>query len=361
MVVDNQFWAGKRVLVTGHSGFKGGWLSFWLNVLGADVFGYSLPNHDEHSIYKALKLNECLAGEELADLRQRSSLEKFVRKCEPHIVFHLAAQPLVSESFDDPLSTIQINVDGVANLFEAIRPVPCLESVIIVTSDKCYQNDGNFVSLRECDPLGGEDIYSASKACAEIISSAYYNSFFRDLGVNVSSVRAGNVLGGGDWAKNRLLPEIAMSLYESRSIEIRNPLSIRPWQHVLEPVSGYMLLAQKMSQGGDFLSGPWNFGPFADQAKTVSWILDFCQKINPKFEYTLAASPGFKEMQTLIVDSTKAIHFLNWAPKLDLAKSLKMTLSWYENYYSGKNMIEFSKNQITDYMNAGKMPIVRGF
>ena len=259
-MIDKNFWYRKKVFITGHTGFKGSWLSLWLLKLGAELKGYSLKPNTSPSIYKALKLNEVIESE-INDIRNFNELEKSITSFKPDILFHMAAQPLVRDSYKDPLYTFETNTIGTANVLEACKFSTNLKTIIIVTTDKCYENDERSSAYVETDSMGGKDPYSASKGCAELITSSYRHSFLKDLKKGVSSVRAGNVIGGGDWSKDRLIPDILRSFEEGKKLSIRNPDAIRPWQYVLEPLSGYLMLAQNLHDDYVNFSSPFNFGP----------------------------------------------------------------------------------------------------
>ena len=348
-MIDPNYWSGKRVLVTGHSGFKGGWLSLWLKQLGAKVYGLSLRNDQTHSFYKAARVCSLLDEERFCDINKKDEINKFISSFQPEVVFHLAAQPIVSLSYEQPLETFSTNVIGLINLLECLRNCESVKTLLTVTSDKCYKNSAEIKSYRETDPLGGDDPYSASKACAEIVNAAYFQSFFKESGVKLSSARAGNVIGGGDWSSNRLLPDIIRSLYHNSNLDIRNPLAIRPWQHVLEPLLGYVLLAQQMSEWTQDKPSAWNFGPFSDQNKSVDWILKVSKNIEPKLRYRIEKSLVFNETKTLMVDNTQSVHCLSWRPILKLEQSLERTFKWYRNYYNGANMRDYSEVEIEDF------------
>lgn len=349
-MIEQNFWSGKRVLVTGHTGFKGGWLSLWLKQLGARVCGISLRNNQAHSFYKAARIASILDVEKFCDIVNKDELRETILSFQPEVIFHLAAQPIVSLSYEQPLETFSTNVIGLINLLECVRNCESVKILLTVTSDKCYRNSAGIKSYRETDPLGGDDPYSASKACAEIVNAAYFQSFFKNRGVKITSARAGNVIGGGDWSANRLIPDIIRTLYHNDDLAIRNPSSIRPWQHVLEPLLGYLLLAQKMGDWKQDVASAWNFGPFSDQNKSVDWILKVSKNLEPKLEYRIDKSSVFNETETLMVDNTKSVYSLGWRPVFKLEQSLEKTFEWYENYYKGADMRDHSEQEIDNFL-----------
>jgi len=330
-VLFNSFFKGKRVLVTGHTGFKGAWLALWLAQLGAKVTGYSLKPPTEPSMFEALGLEKHIEHVE-GDVRDGRRLKEVFDKSSPQIAFHMAAQPLVLDSYDDPVGTIATNVMGTVNFLEACRKTPSLKSVVCITSDKCYENRENRRAFVETDPLGGRDPYSASKACAEIAVSAYRNSFFSKQGsAAVASTRAGNVIGGGDWAKNRLVCDCARFLSASKKIQVRRPNATRAWQHVLEPLSGYMLLSRRLYEQGKAFEGGWNFGPSSDA--TVETVVRKIIALWKSGSYAVAAGQDAHEAGFLNLDSSKARRELGWKACLDLDESLSMTVEWYKAFY----------------------------
>ena len=324
----------KRVLVTGHTGFKGSWLCKWLNHLGAEVFGYSLnpstePNHFDLSNPKV--------NSHINNIQDFNSVRDFIIKSEPEIIFHLAAQPLVIKSYKEPLETFSTNVIGTANILEAVRYIDTVKAVIIITTDKCYKNKECIYGYRETDELGGYDPYSASKACTELVTESYKNSFFNEdnTGLLIASARAGNVLGGGDWTSNRIFKDIAIAASEKEKLILRNPESIRPWQHVLEPLSGYLLLGQLLFQNRKEFAEPWNFGPSYNSNITVRELVNIVKKrwndIEVEFE-----KPKIYESKYLMLDSSKAYNKLKWKPVWGIDLTINNTIDWYKNYYEKK-------------------------
>jgi len=350
--MNKNFWKNKKVLITGHTGFKGSWLSLWLKNLGASVFGYSdsIPTKPSH--YELLSIDNKIKSY-YDDIQNLTQLSNFFEESKPEIIFHMAAQSLVQKSYQKPIQTYSTNVMGTVNLLECVRNVNP-RVVIIVTSDKCYENKENKLKLTEEDPMGGYDPYSSSKGCAELIVSSYRNSFFNtenisEHNVSLSSVRAGNVIGGGDWSENRLIPDIVKHLMNDSDFALRNPESIRPWQFVLDPLYGYLLLAEKMWQNGKEFSSAWNFGPGDENLKPVSWILN---KFSEKWNKKLIINSNVKtnhEMNYLALDSTKAKTKLGWETRLDMDTTIDWIIDWYKNYENKSNIYDFSLKQITNY------------
>lgn len=347
--MSQEFWRAKRVFVTGHTGFKGGWLSMWLTQLGADVYGYALPPPTEPSFFEATGLRERLTRSTFGDIRDTASLSEAMRSAQPDIVLHLAAQPLVRYSYTAPVETYDVNVMGLVNVFEAVRQTPGVRSVVNVTTDKCYENREWLWAYRENESLGGYDPYSSSKACAEIVTAAYRRSFMQAAGIPLGSARAGNVIGGGDWAADRLIPDFLRSIDASRTLVIRSPGAVRPWQHVLEPLSGYLTLAQRLYEAGDAFAQAWNFGPDDADAKPVQWIVEqLCAQV-PSASWQLEGVPQPHEANTLKLDSTKAKSLLGWAPRWNLETALRKTLDWHMAWRQGASMTDVSLKQIEQY------------
>ncbi len=350
---DKQFWLGKRVLITGHTGFKGSWLSVWLQSLGAELAGYALVPPTNPSLFEAADVGKYM-NSTIGDVRDLDSLKTLFRDFRPEIVLHMAAQPLVRQSYLDPHETYSINVMGTVNLFEAVRSVDSVKVVLNVTSDKCYENREWEWGYREVEPLGGFDPYSNSKACSELVAAAYRSSFFNQdnyglHGVAVATARAGNVIGGGDWASDRLIPDMIRAITCGESINIRNPSSIRPWQHVLEPLSGYLLLAQKLYQQGPVYSGAWNFGPSDSDAKQVSWIVEKVVSDWAGASWKLDGDSHPHEAKYLKLDCSKARTCLDWQPKWGVEQAIKETNTWYKAFQDGFDMREFCLKQISHY------------
>lgn len=344
-------WRNKKVLITGHTGFKGGWLSLWLYNKGAKVIGYSLAPVTKPNLYESLNLDKKVTSV-FGDIRDLEGIKKVVKKYKPEIVFHLAAQPLVKKSYQNPIETYETNVIGTANVLEAVRQTHTVKVVVCITTDKCYENNEWVWPYREEDKLGGYDPYSSSKACAELVIASYRNSFFssKHNKVQVASTRAGNVIGGGDWSKDRLVPDIIKSIFEKKDLEIRNPNSIRPWQHVLDPLFGYIILAEKLWANGSEYAQAWNFGPDNEGVVPVKEILNHLGKsLNKKIAVKKSNGKNPHEAGLLLLDSSKAKRKLNWIPKLKINDTIKFTADWYSAFYSKANMNEFSLNQINQY------------
>lgn len=348
------FWKDKKVLITGHTGFKGSWLTIWLQSKGAWVIGYSLPPPTKPSLFEKCNIAKGMIST-LGDVRDIESLKKCIQAHRPEIIVHMAAQALVRYSYVNPIETYSTNVMGTVNVLEAARQSDGVKVVLIVTTDKCYKNNEWIWGYRENDPIGGYDPYASSKGCAELVTSAYTTSYFSESaytasGVAIASVRAGNVIGGGDWAEDRLIPDIIRAIIDKKEIKIRNPQAIRPWQHVLEPLSGYMCLIEKLWSHGPKFSGGWNFGPNNESCKPVSFILDSVRNIwGDECRWVHESSEAFHEANFLKLDCSKAYSLLSWSPKLDLKTALKLTLEWYRKFIKNENMRKLSEQQITFY------------
>lgn len=350
--VNPSFWQGRRVLVTGHTGFKGGWLSFWLAKMGAEVFGYALAPPTKPSFYDITQLGSLLTSATIADLRDVEQLNYAIRNARPEVVFHLAAQPLVRYSYIDPVETFAVNVLGTVNLLEAVRKAGTAQAVVCITSDKCYENREWVWPYREEDKLGGHDPYSSSKACAELVVTAYRRSFLSAANVPLATARAGNVIGGGDWAADRLIPDFLRALNAGKPLAIRSPNSVRPWQHVLEPLSGYLLLAERLFRDGDKFAEPWNFGPDQGDARSVEWIVKhLCDRI-PAATCIVDPPSEVHEACTLRLDISKTRNHLGWQPIWDLETALDYTLAWHRAWEQEQNMHEISLSQIDKYHQA---------
>lgn len=341
---------GKRVLVTGHTGFKGSWLSLWLSKLGADVIGYSLKPNTSPSLFEILDLEKDITSV-IGDIRDDKMLFDTFKKYQPEIVFHLAAQPIVRESYENPKETYETNVIGTLNVFEAIRKSSSVKVVVNITTDKCYENKEWVYGYRETDPMGGYDPYSSSKACSEILTSSYRSSFFNDLDIAVSSVRAGNVIGGGDWAKDRLIPDIVRSLADGKDIITRNPSAVRPWQHVLEPLSGYLWLGSLMISSDKEYNESWNFGPVDSDVLSVLEILKNSIKAWGSGNFKIDKNKNPHEANLLKLDISKVRSILKWEPCYDVRTAVEETIKWYKNFYNNKDvdMKDFTINQIKKF------------
>jgi len=337
-MVDQNFWKGKKVFVTGHTGFKGSWLTQWLLLLGATVKGFSLEPETNPALFSILQLTEHMMHT-IGDIRDGEALKKSLVSFQPDIVFHLAAQPLVRRSYKEPHLTYETNVMGTLNLYEAVRSCDTVRSVVSITTDKCYENREWVWGYRESDPMGGYDPYSSSKGCVELLSSAYRHSFFNvaDYGkthqVGLATARAGNVIGGGDWAEDRLIPDCIRSLSTGKDIVIRNPRATRPWQHVLEPLSGYLLLAQKLWDEPRQYDGGWNFGPSDDDARPVEWIVKrLCSLWKSDVGYKIDKGSHPHESNYLKLDCSKVKAKLGWRPTWNLERALSEIVSWHKGF-----------------------------
>ena len=324
------FWRGRRVFVTGHTGFKGSWLALWLHSAGAQVHGYALAPATEPSLFQLAGIAGAIARHTVADVLDAVALRAALAEAQPEVVFHLAAQSLVRRSYEQPTETFAVNVLGTVNLLEAVRACPAVRAVVNVTTDKCYHNREWAWGYREDEPLGGRDPYSASKACAELVAAAYRDSFLAPAGVALASARAGNVIGGGDWALDRLLPDFFRARGEGRAIEVRHPDAVRPWQHVLEPLAGYLTLAERLVEQGASFAEAWNFGPTDDDAKPVRWVLDHLSARAGGAGWQAGPPPAVHEAHHLKLDSSKARARLGWKPVWNLAQALDRTLEWHD-------------------------------
>jgi CDP-glucose 4,6-dehydratase len=357
MMVTEQFWRGKRVFITGHTGFKGSWLCLWLHALGANVSGYALAPPTEPSLYVLAGVDSLVAST-IADVRDAASLQQALQKADPEIVIHMAAQPLVRESYRTPVETYAVNVMGTVHLLEAIRQCRNVKAVVNVTTDKCYENREWHWGYRENEAMGGYDPYSSSKGCSELVTAAYRNSFFNPAdhanhGVALASARAGNVIGGGDWADDRLICDCVRALLQGEEILIRNPHSIRPWQHVLEPLSGYLLLAQKLFEDGVAYAQGWNFGPNDSDAKPVEWIVQqLCKSWGKGASYRLDQADHPHEAIYLKLDCSKAKTQLGWQPRWNLEQALASIVEWTQGYQQGADLKALCLKQIAAYQTA---------
>ncbi|RUM92010.1 MAG: CDP-glucose 4,6-dehydratase [Thiothrix sp.] len=352
---EKNFWQGKTVLVTGHTGFKGSWMSLWLQGMGATVVGYSLAPPTEPSLYKDARVEEGINANE-ADIRDLARLQQVISDSKPDIIFHLAAQPLVRYSYDHPIETYETNVMGTVNVLESARRESSVKVVVCITTDKCYENREWVWGYRENEPMGGFDPYSSSKGCSELVISAYRNSYFSSgEGPAVASVRAGNVIGGGDWAEDRLIPDIVRAMMKDEAVIIRAPHSIRPWQHVLEPLSGYMLLAERLWNEKEAFSEAWNFGPNDEDAQPVEWIVDhLTQSWGEGARWELDKEVNPHEAQYLKLDISKVKTVLGYEPRLNLATTLDWVTEWYKAYHKGDDMRQITRQQIAQFEAKGK-------
>lgn len=343
------FWQDKRVFLTGHTGFKGGWLSLWLQAMGAQVYGYSLNPPTEQNFFTTAEVEKEMKKSVIADIRDASALVREIQVARPEIVFHLAAQPLVRYSYAEPAETYEINVMGTVNLFEAVRKCSTVQVVVNVTTDKCYENREWTKPYSEDNPMGGYDPYSSSKGCSELVTAAFRRSFLKQQGIAVASARAGNVIGGGDWAPDRLIPDFLRAIDAGLPLIIRSPNAIRPWQHVLEPLSGYLMLAEKLFLDGSNYAEAWNFGPSDKDAHTVEWIVEKLIDFVPKATWKLDTDVQFYEANYLKLDSSKAKIKLGWEARWKLQKALEKTIEWHTGWLNGKNLNKLSLMQISEY------------
>lgn len=347
--MNREFWCGKRVFLTGHTGFKGGWLALWLADMEAQVHGYALTPPTEPNLFTVAKLQDRLASSTIADICDAETFTQAIQAVKPEIVLHLAAQPLVRYSYFAPVETYAVNVMGTVNLLEAVRQTPSVKAVVNVTTDKCYENREWVWPYRENEAMGGFDPYSSSKACSELVTAAYRRSFLESAGIYLASARAGNVIGGGDWAVDRLVPDFLHILDNGMNLTIRSPLAIRPWQHVLEPLSGYLILAEKLFTEGQSFAEAWNFGPEDTDTRPVQWIVDYlCSKV-PGASWQCDTSSQPYEANTLKLDISKARTQLGWKPQWNLKTALDMTLVWHQAWKHGGDMSTFSVQQIQEY------------
>lgn len=351
MGVNPDFWRGKRIFLTGHTGFKGGWLSLWLQVMGAEVHGYALPSPTSPGIFDVAEVGREMASSTIADIREADNLRLAMQDAHPEIVFHLAAQPLVRYSYDHPAETYAVNVMGTVNLFEAVRTTPSVRAVVNVTSDKCYENREWVWGYRENEAMGGFDPYSSSKGCAELVTSAYRRSFLEDSGVALGSARAGNVIGGGDWAVDRLIPDFLRAMDAGETLVIRAPLATRPWQHVLEPLSGYLMLAERLYSGKAEFADAWNFGPSGEDVRPVQWIVERLAGKRKDVNWKCTDAPQPHEAHYLMLDSSKARKQLNWQPRWQLQTALEKTLEWHEAWQRSEDMRSVTLAQMNDYQS----------
>jgi len=349
--MDSNFWKNKKVLLTGHTGFKGSWLSIWLKKLGVELVGFSKDIPTKPSLYEVAKVSEGMISI-TGNIEDFVMIQKVVKENKPEIVIHMAAQSLVRKSYEKPVETFTTNVIGTANLLEAIKTTGNTRVLINVTSDKCYENKGTEKAFSENSPMGGYDPYSSSKGCAELVTSAFRDSFFNTKefechGLSLSSVRSGNVIGGGDWAKDRLIPDIVNGISKKIPIQIRNIKSVRPWQFVLEPLFGYLLLAQRMWKDGKEFSEPWNFGSDETDCKSVKWILEkFSAEWNNGFSWKEDTRDNPHEAEILKLDCNKAKKRLGWKTKLDVNETIEWTVNWYKEYFKKSDMKKYTENQI---------------
>jgi len=348
-MIDEKFWAGKRVYLTGHTGFKGSWLALWLSSLGAHVKGYALTPPTSPALFIEAVVADKIESE-TGDIRNLEQLQKSMVDFNPDILIHMAAQPLVKLSYIEPIETYDVNVMGTAKVLEAARKCSNLKAIICVTTDKCYENKEWEWGYRENEAMGGHDPYSSSKGCAELITSSYRRSFLQDKGIGVATVRAGNVIGGGDWAEDRLIPDILRAFGKNVPVIIRNPKATRPWQHVLEPLSGYLILAQKLYESPEKYAEGWNFGPNDTDVKPVDWILDEMVKQWQGASWELDKNAHPHEAGFLKLDISKARTALNWHPTWHLDHTLEKIIAWQQAWLNKKNVQAVCLTEIDEYM-----------
>lgn len=347
MVIDLKFWHKKRVFITGHTGFKGSWLSLWLKKLGAEVAGFSLPAEDA-SLYKLIQIEKDISSI-YGNILDFEKLKDVMAEFSPEVVIHMAAQSLVQLSYKNPIETYSTNVMGTVNLLEAVRQTKNIKVIVNITSDKCYENMEKSEGYKEEEPMGGYDPYSSSKGCAELVTSSYRRSFFNTSTISLASARAGNVIGGGDWAKDRLIPDLVRGVINNNTVKIRNPNSIRPWQHVLEPLSGYLLLAQKMWNEPKFAEA-WNFGPADESCVEVKWIVDRFSKLwHNKLKWEIELDKMPHEATFLKLNCAKAKKHLGWQPVWTIEKAIEKTVEWYVSCIERKDLRVLSELQLTEY------------
>jgi len=350
-----KFWSGRKVFITGHTGFKGSWLAIWLKSAGAEVHGYSTAPPTEPNLFSVAHVVDGLASHVIGDIRDAATLTAAMRAAAPEVVFHLAAQSLVRRSYVEPTETYAVNVIGTVNVLEAVRACDSVRAVVNVTTDKCYDNKEWAWGYRESEPLGGHDPYSSSKACSELVTAAYRDSFLSKAGVAIATARAGNVIGGGDWAPDRLLPDFFRAVDSGRPLEVRFPEAIRPWQHVLEPLSGYLLLAERLIDNGQASAEAWNFGPADEDARPVHWLLD---RLTSRLAGTAWHHVGGEhphEAAYLKLDSSKARSALQWRARWNLGTALDMTLEWHRAWRAGQDMDDLCIRQIRAHQTAAPL------
>lgn len=351
--VDPAFWAGKRVFLTGHTGFKGGWMALWLQQMGAHVTGFALTPPTEPALFDVARVADGMTSI-IGDIRDAALLEQALVDADPEVVIHMAAQPLVRASYDDPVGTYATNVMGTVHLLEAVRKAAGVRAVCVVTTDKCYENREWVWGYREDEAMGGYDPYSNSKGCAELVVSAYRRSFFAQGRTALASGRAGNVIGGGDWATDRLIPDILRAVAKGEPVTIRNPLAIRPWQHVLEPVGGYLVLCQALWNDPDTAAQAWNFGPRDDDAQPVQWIVEkMCELWGEGADWAHDKSVQPHEARYLKLDISKAREGLGWQPRWSLAEALDRIVGWHCAWLSGDDMHDYCLSELQRFARAG--------
>jgi CDP-glucose 4,6-dehydratase len=353
MTANLEFWKRKRVFLTGHTGFKGSWLSIWLQSLGAQVYGLALEPPSIPNLFTVAQVLPGMAGHTIGDIRDLATVQKVMHIAQPDIVIHMAAQPLVRLSYAEPVETYATNVMGTVHVLEAARSTSSVKAIVVVTTDKCYENKEWAWGYRENEPMGGHDPYSNSKGCAELVTNAYRNSFLQSGGVAVASARAGNVIGGGDWAPDRLVPDILRAFEQNQPVRIRNPHATRPWQHVLEPLSGYLILAEQLYTQGQVYAEGWNFGPKDEDARPVQWIVEHMVKVwghGARWQQDSGMHPH--EANYLKLDISKAKERLGWQPRWELATALEHISNWHSAWLTREDMHQLCLAQIHQYTAA---------
>ena len=348
----NKFWKNKRVFLTGHTGFKGSWLSIFLNLLGAEVKGYSLKPEQKVNLFDLANISNLISSSIIGDIRDYKKLKKTIFSFSPDFIIHMAAQPLVRNSYVNPKYTYEVNTLGTVNILNILNELNFIKAALIVTTDKVYFNDNKTNYYKENDPLGGFDPYSNSKSCAELVVNSYNHSFFKKKNIFVATARAGNVIGGGDFSKDRIIPDYFRSLSKNRKLILRSPYSIRPWQHIIDPLYGYLLLLMKLYKKKKFINNSWNFGPDKSNNKSVNDVINL---INQEFNNSVKViktngSPNkFYESKVLMLNSDKSKKNLNWKAKYNLKESIKLIASWNKEFLAKKNILKISQKQIIDY------------
>ena len=350
--VNPEFWKNKSVFLTGHTGFKGGWLALWLSSMGAKVTGYALAPNTTPNLFDMLAIDSLIEQSHIADIRDLATLQKAMSEAKPDIVIHMAAQPLVRYSYANPVETYATNVMGTVHILESTRTIESVRATVVVTTDKCYENRERGAGYREDEAMGGFDPYSSSKGCAELVSSAYRQSYFSKSANHLASARAGNVIGGGDWSEDRLIPDAIKAFESGNTLMIRNPLATRPWQHVLEPLSGYLILAQSLFQDGEKFSSAWNFGPKDTDNRSVQEVIStLCQQWGPDAKWQQDSSSQPHEAGLLKLDCSKASKQLRWEPKWNLETAIEKIIQWHKAYLAKENMQALTLKQIDQYIH----------
>lgn len=348
-LVTPTFWRGRRVFLTGHTGFKGGWLSLWLQELGAEVHGFALAPTTDPALFDVAAVARGMHST-IGDVRDYPALLAAMQAARPEIVFHLAAQPLVPLSYDAPVDTFATNVMGTVHLLEACRQVAGIQAVVVVSSDKCYENREQIWGYRETDPMGGHDPYSASKGCTELIVASYRRSFLAAAGIPVASARAGNVIGGGDWTPSRLVPDVLAAFGAGRPVTLRSPGATRPWQHVLEPLSGYLQLAERLVDEGAAFAEGWNFGPGEADSHSVAWVVkQLAEGWGPDARWAAASTAAVHEAHHLKLDATLARERLGWRPRWPAEQAIARTLAWHQAWQTGADMRRYTLDEIAAF------------